>query len=391
VSIHKRNGKFQVKWTEPGNQQRSKTFTRKGDAETWDRERQRRQQLGPAYARTLEPITLEQFLATPAWLDIHGRLSKSQRDKYLWAFEKHLADLLDASLPDIDVPRLAVERTRMRDAGASVTTRSTVLGLLARVLDQAVLHGRIPGNPARALPGDERRTPTEVKPLSPVELERLLVDLVAEGVNGGRGRGGHGHYGINVRHGRRAYVLGLLGGHLGLSPVEIRSVPWHALRDGQLHIRAEDTKASRAHPRAIDLPRATELALKEWRIESGGRGADPIVGAMTERALVLWGKNTLRRHVERITDGRVDDASTYTLRHSHASALHHVAGWTLATAAHRLGHTQQTHIKHYSHIIDAIRGERYADLDALIGAARAAVAPTPRGRNGEGQDDAVDL
>jgi integrase len=371
MRIYKRNGKFQLKWDERGPdgewRQRSRTFTRKADAERFARERESREDLGPAYALTFDPITFEQFLATPAWLTIHGSLSKAQRAKYAWAFEKHLEPLLDVSLLEIDVPRLATEQLRMRDAGASVNTRRLVIGLLARVLDQAVLHGRIPGNPARALPRDGRVTPTEVKALAPVELEQLLIDLQQTA-------------GANSPWGRRGYAISLLGGRAGLSPVEIRSVPWHSLRDGQLHVRAEDTKATRAHPRAIDLDRDTDRALKAWRLECGGRGADPIVGPMTESALKQWGTKTLRRHVERLTDGRIDDASTYTLRHSHASALHH-AGYTVPTAAQRLGHTQQTHIKHYSHVIDAIRGERYHDLDALIDAARTSA----QGRFGDDQ------
>ena len=37
----------------------------------------------------------------------------------------------------------------------------------------------------------------------------------------------------------------------------------------------------------------------------------------------------------------------------------------------RLGHAQQAHFLHYAHVIDAISGERYSDLDMLIEATRA--------------------
>jgi hypothetical protein len=37
----------------------------------------------------------------------------------------------------------------------------------------------------------------------------------------------------------------------------------------------------------------------------------------------------------------------------------------------RLGHSQQTHFLHYAHVIDAIGGERFGDLDALISDTRA--------------------
>lgn len=350
--IFKRGKKWQVKWEEnlpSGRKQRSRTFDRKGDAETFERERRRHQQVaGLPFIASLErgAMTLIEFLASPAWLAVHGGLSRAQRAKYAWALEKHLPALLDLPLRDIDVSRLATEQLRMRDAGATVDTRQLVIGLLARVLDVARAHGEIPTNPARDLPRDGRRTPHEVQPLAPAELEQFLADLSG-----------------------RSLAIALLGGHLGLSPIEIRSVPWHSLRDGLLHIRAEDTKVSRAHPRAIDVPKVTELALKAWRLESGGRGGEPIVGQMTESALKQWGTKVLRPRVREMTDDRILKGSTYTLRHSHASALHY-AGFTIAEAARRLGHTQQTHVKHYNHVIDAIRGERYADLDALIDSAR---------------------
>jgi integrase len=365
ASIYKRNGKWQVKWRNPDGSQGARTFTFKKDAERYrDQEVIRARELEPALyakARLAETggMTLAEFLRTsPGWLSIEQGLAPATRAKYNdWALV-HLKPLLEVPLAQIDVPRLFEERLRMQDAGASVNTRREVMTKLGRILDQAVLAGAMGSNPVRSLPADGRRDPTEVKPLWPVELEQLVADLYATG-------------GANQRWGQRGHAIALLGGRLGLSPIEIRLIPWHQLRDGQLHIRAQDTKPSRAHPRSIDVDRETLRALKEWQIRSGGRGPDPIVGPMTAYALKRWGMGMLRRHVERITDGRVTDATTYTLRHSHASALHHVAGYNVPTAAERLGHTQQTHIKHYTHVLAAIRGERYDSLDALIEDAQA--------------------
>jgi hypothetical protein len=104
-----------------------------------------------------------------------------------------------------------------------------------------------------------------------------------------------------------------LGGHFGLRPLEIRKVRW------------------------------TELAV---------------------------GYRRLRPAVKAATEGRVTGATTYTLRHSHASACHYVTTFTLPDILDRLGHSQQTHFLHYAHVIRAISGERYADLGALVAAAR---------------------
>ena len=58
------------------------------------------------------------------------------------------------------------------------------------------------------------------------------------------------------------------------------------------------------------------------------------------------------------------------LRHTHACALHY-AGLTLPAAARRMGHGAGLHVDTYAHVIDALGADRYADLDALIVAARA--------------------
>jgi hypothetical protein len=91
---------------------------------------------------------------------------------------------------------------------------------------------------------------------------------------------------------------------------------------------------------------------------------------MTANALRLWGAKRLRPAVAEVTRGRITAASTYTLRHSHASACHYVATMTVPEICRRLGHAQQTHFLHYAHVIDAISGERYGGLDELIEASR---------------------
>lgn len=102
----------------------------------------------------------------------------------------------------------------------------------------------------------------------------------------------------------------------------------------------------------------------------------PIVGPMTSHLLKKIGYRTLGPAAKAIT-GR-DDVTVYTLRHTHASALHY-AGWTVPAAARRLGHGPALHVTHYAHVIDALEGQpHYAGLDALITAARADVPAAAR-------------
>jgi integrase len=217
---------------------------------------------------------------------------------------------------------------------------------LSGILQVAVEHGLIPANPVRGLRKVPAEPRDEVRPLTPAQLE-ALIDRFA-----GRDR-----------------VIVVLAGQLGLRPQEIRKVPWHGFNGATLTIGRAHTKASARRARTIDVPTATAAHLHRWQLESGRPLGDrPIVGPMTESALTQWGWKHLGPAVHKLT-GR-DDVTCYTLRHTHASALHY-CGYTVPAAARRLGHSGQVHLGYYAHVIDALEGRpQHANLDALIAAAR---------------------
>jgi len=180
------------------------------------------------------------------------------------------------------------------------------------------------------------RLADEVDPLAPVELEALIAALT------GRGR-----------------AIALLAGHLGLRPREARLAPWSAFDGKTLVVGRARTKATAARTRVLAVPAPTAGELRAWRLQSGGRGDEPIVGTMSENALKLWARRALP-----------DDVTLYRLRHTHASALHY-CGFTLPAAARRMGHGGQLHLRTYAHVIDTLGDTRYPDLVALIETVRA--------------------
>jgi integrase len=328
-------------------------FDRKGDAITYDADIKRRRQLGPRLAAELdrETMTLGQYALGP-WRTHAATLAPQTRTKYVWALKNHLAELADEPLITIDVARLAEHQRLMLDGSKTrkPVTPSTVREVLARlsgILQVAVEHGHIPSNPARALRKVAAEPGEEVRPLAPVELERIIAGLT------GRDR-----------------AIVLLAGHLGLRPLEVRSVRWGAFNGATLTVGRARTKRSAARTRMIAVPRVTARELKAWRLESGRPGdEEPIIGDMTQNAMKLWARRTLRKAGKAAAGGR-EDVTVYTLRHTHASALHY-AGFTIPEAARRLGHGAGLHVETYAHVIDAMSGKRYKNLDALIAAARA--------------------
>ncbi len=100
---------------------------------------------------------------------------------------------------------------------------------------------------------------------------------------------------------------------------------------------------------------------------------NPIVGQTTAYAFNHWGAHKLKPAVK-ATVGRTDGVVAYLLRHTHASLLHY-CGYTVPSAAARMGHAATEHLTTYAHVVKALEGRpHYADLDALTAAARADLA-----------------
>jgi len=345
VSVHKEGASWRVKWRENG-RQRTRSFTRKGDAADFDIAVRRSLQLGPVLSRELErkTITLGGFLAD-GFKAYASTLAPATRRHYAWAIDNHLADLIDEPLVGLTVPRLAAHQQQLLDTGRTPNTVRQAMIRLSGILQAAVEHGHLPANPVRAVRKAPAAPREEVKPLSPVDVERLIASL------DGRSR-----------------AIVLLAGHLGLRPLEVRQARWSDFDGVNLTISRARTKRTAARSRVIAVPAVTARELRAWQLQCGGRDDQPIVGDLGADGLRLWAYKHLDVAARRAI-GR-DDVTLYTLRHSHASALHY-AGWTVPEAARRLGHSPVVHIGVYAHAIDAISGTRYDSLDALIAAARA--------------------
>ncbi len=165
----------------------------------------------------------------------------------------------------------------------------------------------------------------------------------------------------------------MLAGHLGLRPAEVRTATWGSVNGDTFTVGRARTKATARRTRTVAIPAATARELREWRL-ANGRPADDtqIIGPMTQNAMKLWGRRVLRLAGAAVGH---PDVSLYTLRHSHASALHY-AGFRLAEAARRMGHGAALHVETYMHVIDGVT-DRHDGLDALIAAARAELALPP--------------
>jgi integrase len=334
MSVHKQRNAWRAKY-KIGGRQRSRTFALKRDAIKFDADLKRRAALGPALAAELEreAMTLLDYVQGP-WRAHAATLAGPTREKYRWALEKHLGELVDEPLLALDVTRLAEHQQIMLKKGCTPNTIRAAFAQLSGILQLAAESGYLAGNSARALRKVPAEPGEEVNVLAPVELEKLIAGF------SGRDR-----------------AIVLLAGHLGLRPIEVRMARWGSLHGDRFTVERGRTKRTASRTRVIEVPAVTAHELKQWRLQAGRPGDnEPIIGEMSANAMKLWS----RRHLS---------MRLYDLRHSHASALHY-AGFTVPEAAERLGHGPALHVETYAHVIRAMSGQRYGSLDDLIAAAR---------------------
>ena len=317
MSVQRHRDAWKVRWRE-NDRHRARVFKRKGDADTFDREVKRRQALGPHLMRELDrsALTLDDFVRG-GFRSHAATLAAPTRAKHAWALELHLAELLDEPLAQLDVPRLVAHQEHLLTTGRTASTVREVLTRLSGVLQIATPStASSPATTARAMRKIPADTVEDVRPLAPTDLEALITSLT------GRDR-----------------ALVLLAGHLGLRPLEVRTVP-STPRRVHPHREPVADEEDRGRTRVIDVPAITARELRAWQLESGGRGDNPIA-PMTAEAMKSWTRRTLP-----------PDTTLYRLRHTHASLLHY-CGYTVPEAAERMGHGPGLHVETYAHVIQA--------------------------------------
>ena len=174
-SVKRKSGKaWKVRWRDDTGKPRSKTFTKKANADAWDRKVKEAKELGGLTRLEPSSQTFEDF--AEEWMRVQAmpRLAQSTFNVYASILDCHLVPRLGA-VPLKSLTRERIAQTRAdfhaEGVGKSVTTKGFML--LRSMLDVAVDWGRIPANPAvfkrGTLPSQKRER--DVRILTPDEIE----------------------------------------------------------------------------------------------------------------------------------------------------------------------------------------------------------------------------
>jgi integrase len=351
----KRGTGWRVRWRD-GSRNRARTFDRKADAVAFEAETRRRRLGGDLRALDAGRGTLQEF--AEEWWRLYAvpNLAHTTLASYASLWDAHVLPRLGATpLRELDPLTLASFRAELTSEGVGPASTRRVMVILQGVLERAVEWQRIPTNPARAVRKPPQRRERAVRPLSPLDVERLRAHLLT----GGR---------------LRDAVLVSVLAYAGLRPGEALALTWSHVRERTILVERavalgelKTTKTARTRTVRLLAPLAADLL--EWRIGQGQPVDDTLV--FPARRGAVWGDDAWRYWRRRIfmpaarAAGLDLPVRPYDLRHSFVSLLL-AEGANVVEIARQAGHSPTMTLSTYAHLFDeAAGGERVSAEDEI--------------------------
>jgi len=358
MSIHKRDNRlrrYEVRWRE-GGRQRTRSFTKKGDAKAFELEVTRRRQLGPLAAGVIQSrIMLAEFVRDEWWPQYAiPNLKESTRRRYLEVWGTHLRPRIgDYPLREITPALVEDVCAQLRAGGVGVQTQRKAIMLLQGILRRAVVRGLIPTNPVSVVDKPRQPATKRPQPLAPLIVEQMRL-------------------GMSMRD---ATLTSLLA-YGGTRPDEAIGARWEDLGQGILHVHASKTEKDRV----IDVlaPLAQDLA--EWRLAQGRLPGSALIFPReggNDWQLHDW-QNWRRRIYQPAARAAAvtGDMRPYRLRGSFVSLLLW-EGRSLTYVAEQAGHSVATLAKHYAGVLRELEGQAKKPAAEVIREARDQVRCSP--------------
>ena len=356
----KRGTGWRVRWRD-GARNRARTFDRKADAAAFEAEVRRRRIAGDLRPLEAGRETLQGF--AEEWWRLYAlpNLARTTLESYSSLWDAHVLPRLGTTpLRELDPLSLAAFRAELSAAGVGPASVRRVMVILQGVLERAVEWQRIAANPARAVRKPAQRRERAVRPLSPLDVERIRAHLLHSGRT------------------RDAVLVSVLA-YAGLRPGEALALTWRHIRERTILIERavalgelKSTKTSRTRTVRLLGPLAADLL--EWRMSQGR----PDDGALVfpARSGAVWGDDAWRywrRHIftpAAKAAGVDSPVRPYDLRHSFVSLLL-AEGANVVEIARQAGHSPTMTLSTYAHLFDEAAGaERVAVEDEIRRARR---------------------
>lgn len=366
MSVHRRTRQqgvaWQVKWRDERGRQRSRTFSLKRDADTWDADVRLRKTRGELRELDAGKQKLADFVQI--WWARYGELHLSPKTlaTYAGIRDRHLLPRLGhVQLGRITPDRIQELSVSLHHEGVGAETVRKTLAMTQGILERAVEWGRIPRNPVRSVRKPVAARRVTVRPLSPRQIELLRTEMTR--------RGWH----------RDATVTSVLA-YAGLRPGEVLALRWSDIGtativiDKSISLGQETATKTRAR-RTVRLLSPLSDDLSEWQSACRDPAADSLV--FPTRHGTPWSDSDYRnwrrrRYCVAARAVGLGGVRVYDLRHSFASLLLHER-MGVTEVSQQMGHSLQTLFDTYAHVIEELRASEPASATTEILRARAHV------------------
>jgi integrase len=366
MSVHRTpQKKYRVKYRE-GGKQKSATFPTRADAERFDADIKRRQVEGKPVHRQHEAPVLSEFIID--WLAGRTDLTAKTLSGYADALQKHVIPYighLRVHGSELRPAVLAEWQRKRLDDGAGASHVLVAHKVLRQILDSAVLpYELLDANPLVPVkqPKLKRKPPRFLRAVDVERIRRQMLDNNELG---------------------SATLISILG-YVGIRPQDALALEWEHIRQDLAVIQKNvdgkiepGSKTGQGYLRRVNLPEPVAADLESWRVAQG----EPTTGLIFPRAKdgQPWREtdyqNWRKSFQGRAGKANVKNVSPYDLRHTCASLLA-AAGWNHLEIARQLGHSPETSVRVYQHLIRTDFGERLP-IDRWITEARTELAGEP--------------
>jgi integrase len=336
---------------------RRRSFARKKDAAAFEAKVRIAARQGELTTLDAGRMTLGEF--AEQWWEkyVKAKLATATVHSYASAWNLHVLPYLgEKRLRDI-TPRLIEEwRFELEQEGVGAQTVKKSMAVLQSCLQRAVVWGEIQSNPCREVKKPAGRRRREIRPVPPLEVERMRQHL------------------LEADRLRDATLVSVLA-YAGLRPEEALAITWEHVRENTILVEQaasygelKGTKTGAIRSVRLLSPLREDLAI--WRVASGGTGfvfPSKSGGLWTREAYKSWARKSFRRAALASDRG---DVTPYTLRHSFASLLIH-EGRSVVEVAAQMGHAPTVTLGDYAHVFADLGEETERDPEKEITRARA--------------------
>lgn len=367
---YKRNpDRWRATWYDDAGRQKSKgRFTTKAQAKAYEEQMAAAKAEGLLDRRMVAMSTpLREWIVE--WWQVHmdvpgrpGNTLKNYGEQINVRIDPYIGGV---AMGRLDTPRIAAWRDELIRDGHTPYQVGRAMQVLSSCLKMAGERGLLPNNVNPVRDATPPKTPPRriPRPLSAVEVERLRLEFLTY-----RPRGDHDDWSCL----RSATITGLAA-YGGLRPGEylgakVRDVDFEAngiwVRDVfAMEHREGDTKTHAGRFVRLDAQVMADLRL--WLEVRGGDLGDWLFpdtdGNVTERTHRNW-RRPFRGACTRAATSSPAMANSlrgfrpYDLRHTCVSLELRAGNTSPADLAARMGHTVQTMIDRYTHVIESLRG-----------------------------------